>query len=69
MRLQLFNLAEKGRHIESERVEVVEDRGFRLTFDTPPRFEMDGDVRQAVDAEIRIRVLPGALTVVAPTGA
>lgn len=66
-RLQLFNLAEKGRHVESERVEVLDDTGFRLTFDAPPRFEMDGDVRQAAEAEIRVRVLPGALTVVAPT--
>ena len=66
-RLQLFNLAEKGRHVESDRVEVLHDRAFRLTFDAPPRFEMDGDVRQAAEAEVVVRVLPGALTVVAPT--
>lgn len=68
-RLRLFNLAEKGRHVESERVEVLDDTGFRLTFDAPPRFEMDGDVRQAAEAEVRVRVLPRALTVVAPTSA
>lgn len=68
-RLRLFNLAEKGRHVESERVEVLDDTGFRLTFDAPPRFEMDGDVRQAAEAEVRVRILPGALTVVAPTRA
>lgn len=66
-RLQLFNLAEKGRHVESERVEILDDTGFRVTFEAPPRFEMDGDVRQAAEAEVRVRVLPGALTVVAPT--
>jgi diacylglycerol kinase (ATP) len=65
-RLKLFNLAEKGRHIESDRVALVDDVTFLLTFDAPPRFEMDGDVRQALDAQIRVRVMPGALTVVAP---
>jgi diacylglycerol kinase (ATP) len=65
-RLKLFNLAEKGRHVESERVEVLDESGFRLTFDAPPRFEMDGDVRRAAEAEVRVRVLPAALTVVAP---
>jgi diacylglycerol kinase (ATP) len=67
-RLRLFNLAERGRHVESERVEVLDDTSFRLTFDEPPRFEMDGDVRQAAEGEVRVRVLPGALTVVAPGG-
>jgi len=65
-RLKLFNLAERGRHVESEHVEVLDDSGFRLSFDAPPRFEMDGDVRQAAEPEIRVRLLPAALTVVAP---
>lgn len=65
-RLSLFNLAEKGRHVTSERVEVLDDRSFRLSFDAPPRFEMDGDVRQACASELDVRILPGALRVVAP---
>jgi diacylglycerol kinase (ATP) len=65
-RLQLFNWAEKGEHIRSERVEVLGDSGFRLTFDAPPRFEVDGDVRRAADATVQVRVLPRALRVVAP---
>lgn len=65
-RLRLFNLAEKGRHVETEHVEVLDDTGFRLTFDAPPRFEMDGDVRRARDSEVVVRVLPEALAVVAP---
>lgn len=66
-RLRLFNLAEKGRHVTSERVEVLDDAGFRLTFAAPPRFEMDGDVRQAAESVLDVRVLPGALRVVVPT--
>lgn len=65
-RLRLFNLAQRGRHVESPQVEVVSDQGFRLTFPTPPRFEMDGDVRQALGTSVEVRVVPAALRVVAP---
>ncbi len=65
-RLRLFNLAERGRHVTSDRVEVLADHSFRLTFDAPPRFEMDGDVRQASSAVLDVRVLPGVLRVIAP---
>jgi diacylglycerol kinase (ATP) len=64
-RLRLFNMAERGRHVTSERVEVLDDTSFQLSFDAPPRFEMDGDVRQSSSAEIDVRILPGALRVVA----
>jgi len=66
-RLRLFNLAEKGRHVRSERVEVLDEASFRLTFDAPPRFEMDGEVRQAGEVDLAVRILPGALRVVAPS--
>jgi len=66
-RLRLFNLAEKGRHVRSERVEVLDEASFRLTFDAPPRFEMDGEVRQAGEVHLAVRILPGALRVVAPS--
>jgi diacylglycerol kinase (ATP) len=66
-RLRLFNLAERGRHVTSDRVEVLADRSFRLSFDAPPRFEMDGDIRQASTAVLDVRILPGALRVIAPT--
>jgi diacylglycerol kinase (ATP) len=65
-RLRLFNLAEKGKHLASARVELISEPSFRLTFDAPPRFEMDGDVRQAASAEMEVRILPGVLNVVAP---
>jgi len=65
-RLRLFNLAERGRHTTSGRVEILDDRSFRIHFDTPPRFEMDGDVRLAKAETVEVRALPGALRVVAP---
>jgi len=65
-RLRLFNLAERGRHVNSERVEILDDASFRLRFAEPPRFEIDGDVRLASDKTIDVRVIPGALNVLAP---
>jgi diacylglycerol kinase (ATP) len=66
VRLRLFNLAERGRHVRSDRVEILADTRVQLTFDAPPRFEVDGDVRRAAEATVELRVLPGALRVVAP---
>lgn len=65
-RLHLFNLAERGRHVTSDRVEILDDASFRLTFDEPPRFEMDGDVRRSSSEVMEVRSMPGALRVVAP---
>jgi diacylglycerol kinase (ATP) len=65
-RLRLFSLAGKGRHVGEEGVEVRGEPAFRLTFPEPPRFEMDGEVRRSAEAEMEVRVLPGALTVLAP---
>ena len=67
-RFRLFNLAERGRHVGSDKVEVLADPAFRLTFESPPRFEVDGDVRRARDPIVELSLLPGALKVVAPQG-
>jgi diacylglycerol kinase (ATP) len=64
-RLKLFNLAERGRHVSSDRVEILTDTSFRIRFAEPPRFEMDGDVRKSSEATIDVSILPGALQVVA----
>ena len=65
-RLKLFNLAERGLHVSADGVEILDGASFRLRFDAPPRFEMDGDVRLARDATVYVRVLPDALRVIAP---
>ncbi|MGD8599981.1 MAG: diacylglycerol kinase family lipid kinase [Gemmatimonadota bacterium] len=67
-RLQLFNKAEKGTHVTSEKVEIVSDATFRLTFEDPPRFEVDGDVFRAAERTVQLSVLPDRLRVVAPRG-
>jgi diacylglycerol kinase (ATP) len=65
-RLRLFNLAERGLHVRSERVEVLSDTSFRLTFAGPPKFEMDGDLRLSAGPTVDVEIRPGALLVVAP---
>lgn len=65
-RLKLFNKAERGLHVESDRVEVIDDASFRITFPEPPRFEMDGDVRTSQVTTLEVRSMPGALKVAAP---
>jgi diacylglycerol kinase (ATP) len=65
-RLKLFNLAERGRHVTSDRVEILDDASFRLSFAEPVRFEMDGDVRKSAGNEIEVRCMPAALRVTAP---
>jgi diacylglycerol kinase (ATP) len=65
-RLRLFNLAQRGRHVLDPRVEVLSDTRFRLDFDRPPRFEMDGDIRNAQDPTVVAQILPQALRVVTP---
>ena len=65
-RLKLFNLAERGRHVTSPEVEIIDDSSFVLSFQAPPRFEMDGDVRRSSAARMQVRCLPAALRVVAP---
>ena len=65
-RLKLFNRAERGLHVSSDRVEVLADKSFSLEFDQPPRFEMDGDVRQAAGNTVEVSILPQVLGVVAP---
>lgn len=65
-RLKLFNAAERGRHVESERVEVLGDERFRVTFPEPPRFEMDGEVRVAAERTLDVGIVSRALPVIAP---
>lgn len=67
-RMKLFNLAERGRHVTSDQVEIVDDTAFRLTFHEPPRFEMDGDVRKSEANVVEVHSLSGALRVLAPAG-
>lgn len=64
-RARLFGLAQKGRHVESDRVRVLSGSRFAVTFREPPRFEVDGDLFASATATVEVEVLPGALDVIA----
>lgn len=64
-RARLFGLAQKGRHVESDRVRVLSGPRFAVTFPQPPRFEVDGDLFASATSTVEVEVLQGALDVVA----
>ena len=65
-RARLFGLAEKGGHVNEKGVALRTDRTFAVRFDRPVRYEVDGDVHQSRDREVRVDVVPSALSVIVP---
>jgi diacylglycerol kinase (ATP) len=62
-RMSLFNLAGKGRHSGEAEVRIIQASRFHLRFESPPRFEVDGDLFTATGHELELEVLPGALKI------
>lgn len=65
-RAALFHQASSGRHVLSPRVHSRRDTRFVLSFEAPPRYEVDGDVWQADGPELVIEVAPNALSIIVP---
>ncbi len=65
-RAALFSRAGKGTHVEAPEVTLTGGRAFRVAFDAPPRYEVDGDVFAARSDAVEVEVMPGGLEVVAP---
>ena len=65
-RARLFSLAEKGRHVGAKEVSLRQDRSFAVRFDQRVRYEVDGDVHQSRTGEVRVDVVPSALSVIVP---
>jgi diacylglycerol kinase family enzyme len=63
--MSLFNRAGKGRHIDSDRVEMLSSGRFVVrSAGGPVRFEVDGDVFLSSEPEVEVEVLPGRLPIV-----
>jgi diacylglycerol kinase (ATP) len=62
-RMKLFGDAGKGRHVDSDEVTVVDGPHFTARFESPVRFEADGDVFAIEGTELSVEILPGALEV------
>ena len=67
-RARLFALAGKGRHVGEKEVTLRRERTFTVRFDEPVRYEVDGDVHQSRTGDVRLEVVPSALSVIVPGG-
>ena len=65
-RARLFGLVEKGKHVGAKGVTLRQERTFTVRFDEPVRYEVDGDVHQSRTGEVRLDVVPSALSVIVP---
>lgn len=63
-RAALFGAATSGAHLQYREVAEVRAPAFALRFRTPPLFQADGELCQAVDAEVEVACVPRALRIV-----
>ena len=63
-RLRLFMRATRGRHVLLPSVVIRQSRGFALEFESPPVYDLDGELRRARASTIGIECVPSALRVV-----
>lgn len=68
-RLALFTRAARGLHLSEPEVAHRAGASFTLRFDAPPAYQADGEAVTADADELEVRVVPGALRVVAPARA
>jgi diacylglycerol kinase (ATP) len=62
-RIPLFARALRGAHLTHPAVGAVRAAAATLTFDAPPRFELDGDLHQATGSIVQVGLIPRALRV------
>jgi diacylglycerol kinase (ATP) len=63
-RLLVFQSVMAGGHLGSTAVRTVRRPAFTLRFASPPRFQLDGELHDAGNAEVRVECVPGALQLV-----
>lgn len=63
-RAALFGAATTGSHLGYREVAEMRSPSFTLRFRTPPLFQADGELRQAVDTEVEVACVPRALRIV-----
>jgi len=67
-RIRLFAAAIRGTHGRLPAVEMFRSGNVTLGFSSPPSIELDGELRQARSAEVRIACVPRALKIIAAPG-
>jgi len=64
----LLARAARGTHLRHPRVTARRAAAFTLRFAEPPVYEVDGELRRAASAEVRVESRPGVLRVLVPRG-
>ncbi len=67
-RLKIFVGALRGTHPDIDEVMFERRTSLSLGFDSPPKMEIDGELRQAKGKAVYVECIPGALSVVAAPG-
>jgi diacylglycerol kinase (ATP) len=67
-RARLFASIAKGKHCGHEQVGILQSPRFTVTFETPVRYEVDGEVFVLEGTSIEIEAVPKALNVFVPSG-
>jgi diacylglycerol kinase (ATP) len=65
-RARLFDLVARGRHEGQREVEMRTGDAFRVGFDAPIRYEVDGEVCTAAEGPLVIRSVPSSLEIFVP---
>jgi diacylglycerol kinase (ATP) len=65
-RARLFDLVARGRHEREPEVGIRTAESFRIGFDAPMRYEVDGEVCTAGEGRLTIRSVPAAIEVYVP---
>ena len=65
-RARLFGQVSRGEHESSDRVEIVRGRTFRISFDRPLDYEIDGEVHASEGTAVEVEAVPGALDLIVP---
>jgi diacylglycerol kinase (ATP) len=68
-RLAIMGRLMKGTHEDQPEVRRSTAASFRLRFERPPAYEIDGEWNQAASAELVVENVPRALKVLVPAGA
>jgi diacylglycerol kinase family enzyme len=68
-RLAIMGRLMKGTHEDQPEIRRSTAPSFRLRFDSPPAYELDGEWNQAASAELLVESVPRALQVLVPAGA
>ena len=66
-RARLFSQVAKGKHEGRDKVSIQQGSGFRVEFEQPVRYEVDGEVHASSGNSVQVECVPGALTAFIPS--